>query len=90
MGDVRREMPKHDERIRRGNVNIHRDQGIIEQFNQTLGECHFTFQYSQEMNFKEGYTEKVKRLPEGSTIYKRNCLIGNGLIQNIFLSLKKR
>ena len=54
MGDVRREMPKHDERIRRGNVNIHRDQGIIEQFNQTLGECHFTFQYSPEMNFKEG------------------------------------
>ena len=31
----------------------------------------------------------MKRLPEGSTIYKRNCLIGNGLIQNIFLSLKK-
>ena len=54
MGYVTREMAKHDVRIRRGNVYIHRDQGIVEQFNQTLGECLFTFQYSQEMNFKEG------------------------------------
>ena len=66
MGEVTREMAKHDVRIRRGNVNVHRDQGIVERFNQTLGERLFTFQYSQEMNFKGGKrsTEWVKRLPE--------------------------
>ena len=53
MGDVTREMAKHDVRIRRGNVNVQRDQGIVERFNRTLGERLFTFQYSQEMNFKE-------------------------------------
>lgn len=26
-------MAKHDVRIRRGNVNVHRDQGIVERFN---------------------------------------------------------
>ena len=31
MGYVTREMTKHDVRIRRGNVNVHRDQGIVEQ-----------------------------------------------------------
>ena len=53
MGDVTREMAKHDVRIRRGNVNVQRDQGIVERFNRTLGKRLFTFQYSQEMNFKE-------------------------------------
>ena len=43
MGEVIRETAKHGVRIRRGNVNIHRDQGIIEQFNRTLGEHLFTF-----------------------------------------------
>ena len=54
MGEVTRETAKHGVRIRRGNVNIHRDQGIIEQFNRTLGEHLFTFQYSPEMNFTYG------------------------------------
>ena len=54
MGNVTREMTKRDMMIRRRNVNIHRDQRIIKRLNQTLGECLFTFQYSQEMNFKEG------------------------------------
>ena len=29
MGEVTREMAKHDVRIRRGNVNVHRDQGSL-------------------------------------------------------------
>ena len=47
-------------------MNAQRDQGIVERFNLTLGERLFTFQYSQEMNFKEGKrpTEWVKGLPE--------------------------
>ena len=47
-------------------MNADRDQGIVEQFNRTLGGRFFTFQYSPEMNFKEGKrsTEWVKRLPE--------------------------
>ena len=66
MGAVTEEMKKHDVRIRRGNVNVHRDQGIVERFNKTLSERLFTFQYSQEMNLKSGErsTEWVKRLPE--------------------------
>ena len=66
MGAVTEEMKKHDVRIRRGNVNVHRDQGIVERFNRTLSERLFSFQYSQEMNLKSGErsTEWVKRLPE--------------------------
>ena len=54
MGEVARETAKHGVRIKRGNVNIHRYQGITEQLNQTLGECLFTFQYSPDMNFTSG------------------------------------
>ena len=50
MGEVTKEMTKHDVRIRRGNVNVHRDQGIVERFKRTLGERLFSFQFSQEMN----------------------------------------
>ena len=66
MGEVTKEMEKHDVRIRRGNVNVHRDQGIVERFNRTLGERLFSFQNSQEMKKESGErsTEWVKRLPE--------------------------
>ena len=30
VGEVTREMTKHDVRIRRGDVNVHRDQEIVE------------------------------------------------------------
>ena len=66
MGAVTEEMKDHDVRIRRGNVNVHRDQGIVERFNRSLSERLYSFQYSQEMNMKSGErsTEWVKRLPE--------------------------
>ena len=66
MGDVKKEMAKHDVRIRIGNVNVYRDQGIVERFNRTLSERLFSFQYSQETNMKsfERSREWVKRLPE--------------------------
>ena len=65
MGDVTTEMTKHTVRIRRGNVNFHRHQGILERFNRTLGKRLFTFPYSQEINFKEGErsTEWLKGVP---------------------------
>ena len=47
-------------------MNVHRDQGIVERFNRTLGERLFSFQYSREMNMESGERSKewVKRLPE--------------------------
>ena len=52
MGAVKKEMSNHNVRIRTGNVNVHRDQGIVERFNRTLSERLFSYQYSQEMNMK--------------------------------------
>ena len=76
MGAVTEEMRKHDVRIRRGNVNVHRDQGIVERFNRSLSERLFSFQYSQEMNMKSGQrsTEWVKRLPEVVSALNREKL----------------
>ena len=51
MGDVTKEMEKHGLRIRRRNVNVHREQAIVERFNRTLGERLFNYQYIKEMNF---------------------------------------
>ena len=42
MGEVTKEMTKHKTRIRRGNVNVHRDQEIVERFNRTLSEKLFS------------------------------------------------
>ena len=52
--------------IRRENVSVPRDQGIVNQFNRTLGERLLPFQYSLEMNFTSGKrsTEWVKCLSD--------------------------
>ena len=80
IGKVTEEMKDHDVRIRRGNVNVHRDQGIVERFNRSLSERLFSFQYSQEMNLKSGErsTEWVKRLPEVVSVLnsEKNRLTG--------------
>ena len=65
MGAVSQLLAKHIVSIRRGRVDINRDQGIIERFNRTLAERLFGHQYAQEMRLPEGErsTEWVGRLP---------------------------
>ena len=66
MGAVTKEMENHKTSIRRGRIDIHRDQAIVERFNRTLAERLFGHQYAVEMRLPEGQrsTAWVKRLPE--------------------------
>ena len=67
MGNVTKVMEKNKTAIRRGRVNIHRDQATVERFNRTLAERLFGYQYAVELNMKNASqrsTEWVKRLPE--------------------------
>ena len=66
MGAVTQEMENHKTYIRRGRVDIHRDQAIVERFNRTLAERLFGHQCAVEMRLPEGQqsTARVKRLPE--------------------------
>ncbi|KAL9954920.1 hypothetical protein ACROYT_G042506 [Oculina patagonica] len=66
MGAVTKEMENRKTAIRRGRVNIHRDQAIVERFNRTLAERLFGYQYSVELTLPSGQrsTAWVKRLPE--------------------------
>ncbi|MES9975723.1 MAG: DDE-type integrase/transposase/recombinase [Candidatus Thiodiazotropha sp.] len=65
MGSVSQLLAKHSVQVRRGRVDIHRDQGIVERFNRTLAERLFGHQYAQEMRLPSGErsTEWAKRLP---------------------------
>ena len=65
MGSASQLLAKHSVQVRRGWVDIHRDQGIVEHWNRTLAEWLFGHQYAQEMWLPEGVrsTEWVKRLP---------------------------
>ena len=64
MGSVSQLLAKHYVQIRRGRVDIHRDQGIVERFNRTLAERLIGHQYAQEMRLpsSERSTEWAKRL----------------------------
>jgi len=66
MGAVTKKMKKHKTYIRRGRVDIHRDQAIVERFNRTLAERLFGHQYAVEIRLPEGYrsTAWVKRFQE--------------------------
>ena len=65
MGSVSQLLAKHSVEVRRGRVNVHRDQGIVERFNRTLAERLLGHQYAQEMRLPADHrsTEWVKRLP---------------------------
>jgi len=65
MGAVNQLLTKHNVEIRRGRVDIHRDQAIVERFNRTLAERLFGHQYGVEMRRPDDKrsTEWVTRLP---------------------------
>jgi len=65
MGAVNRLLSKHNVEVRRGRLNIHCDQAIVERFNHTLAERLFGHQYGVEMRLPDDKrsTELVARLP---------------------------
>ena len=63
MGAVSQLLAKHGVSVRRGRVDIHRDQGVVERFNRTLAERLFEHQYAQEMLSEQRSSEWVARLP---------------------------
>ena len=65
MGTVSQLLARHNVEVRRGRVDSHRDQGIVERWNRTLSERLFGHQYAQEMRLPVGErsTEWVRRLP---------------------------
>ena len=68
MGATGQLLAKHGVSVRRGRVDIHRDQGIVERFNRTRAERLFGHQQAQELLLRsEGSGERsrewVKRLP---------------------------
>ena len=65
MGAVNQLLSKHNVEVRRGRVDMHRDQAIVERFNRTLAERLFGHQYGVEMRLPDDKrsTEWVARLP---------------------------
>ena len=65
MGAVNQLLSKHNVEVRRGRVDIHRDQAIVERVNRTLAERLFGHQYGVEMRLPDDKrsTEWVGRLP---------------------------
>ena len=53
MGAVNQLLSKHIVEVRRGRVDIHRDQAIVERFNRTLAERLLGHQYGVEMRLPD-------------------------------------
>ena len=49
MGAVTQLMEKHRVKMRRGQTEIHRDQGVEKRFDRTLAERLFGYQYAKEL-----------------------------------------
>ena len=65
MGAVNQLLSKHNVEVRRGRVDIRRDQAIVERFNRILAARLFGHQYGVEMRHPDKRsTEWVKRLPD--------------------------
>ena len=69
MGAVSQLLAKHNVQVRRGRVDTHRDQGIVERFNRTLAERLFGAQYAKEMllaarGSSKRSSEWVRALPD--------------------------
>ena len=60
MGTVTKAMENHNTYIRRGRVDIHRDQPIVECFSRTLAERLFEHQYAVEMRLPEGQQSNMR------------------------------
>ena len=64
MGMVSQLLVKWGVDVRRGRVDVHLDQGILEHFNRTLAECLFAHQYAREMAVPGSISRKcVKQRP---------------------------
>ena len=69
MGAVTLLLAKHNVSVRRGRVDTHRDQGIVERFNLMLAERLFGAQYAQELllaarGSSKRSSERVRALPD--------------------------
>jgi len=64
MCTVSKLLAKHNVEVRRGRADLHRDQGIVDRFNQMLAERLFGHQYAQKMRLpsKERSSERVARV----------------------------
>lgn len=54
MGTVSQILSKHQVAVRRGRVDIHRDQGIVERYNRILADRLFGHEYAVEIGLTVG------------------------------------
>jgi hypothetical protein len=92
MGAVATLFKKHNTKIRLGNVNLHRDQGIVERFNRTLAERLFTYQYDVELRNESSKRSVawVTRLPQVVSAMNNSVTRLTGVKPNVAISKKRQ